>query len=1073
MRGGDEENSRPNSGGNSSKMSDDPETPFEEIEMQSAVQLEPLGVHDVADLLHPQYAIVTGGKSKDGCPLITFPDQNNFHALTDTEYQRLMLYLTSVPSLQEADLGFHLIIDRRKDRWNSVKTVLLKISVYFPGLIHVVYVIRPASFLQKALSEVSYKWFKDEFKFRMVVLSTEEELHEHVDASQLTEDLGGSLDYSHNEWIQQRVALEKFSARTHEVSNALDEFTKRISETELPNNVDSTQQLLNQQTQEYSTLKDGILTAAKHGEGLLSTIREKSTTNQDSTFNHSPDTIGNVFTVERLLVQLEETERTFDEFWGQHSTKLRHCLDLRRFEQDFRELQANFDQHLKIVSEMTEIGDTVSRVETLMRETSAFQKLCIADIERGEEVIASGHQLLKIKNSCPLECVEPKCNELMRVRDILTGRLDKRLETLVKCRDLMEQIDKANQWCAKCIDLLASQGIEKCTSSVELAERSLNELQEYLASADEFNLSTAKNFEQIFQESCTLETKALVTQVLQRIYDVNLMCEKRISSLKKVTRRPPRPIQAVTPEPAVPRQPSIGAPIPQKHHQKKKMDSSAGTNSISGESTDATSPDFDPAQDEINKVKQGHVIAELLETERVYVAELAVIIKGYKMEASAKEMQHLLPAGLLEKLDVIFGNIEEIYNFHANMFLKDLENCISSIDLVSLCFVQRRDLFYQLYSYYCQNIPRSEQYRETLAENNQFFLACQRKLGHKLPLAAYLLKPVQRITKYQLLLADLLKYSDESNGSKELQNAVDSMLIVLKCVNDSMLQICITGFPIDLSQQGDLLLQGSFSVWAENKKDIRLRIKPMQRHIFLYQKVMLFCKAPTKSVHNKTNFQFKHYLQMSQIGLTESVKGDVKKFEVWLQGRQEVYTIQATNVDQKQAWVNEIKRVLISQLEELKGEKTKQYSSHTQPHKHLRQTASWETRHNVTNTDAPTRTLSCDDTRSNIEDETLEAVEGSSWSSDCSNSEDEDSGNTPIPSGRHVALADYCAVGSSEVSMREGDIVELLKIGCAGWWFVKVIGTTTEGWAPAAYLESVHRKTSRSSSRSQDRLNDH
>lgn len=24
--------------------------------------------------------------------------------------------------------------------------------------------------------------------------------------------------------------------------------------------------------------------------------------------------------------------------------------------------------------------------------------------------------------------------------------------------------------------------------------------------------------------------------------------------------------------------------------------------------------------------------------------------------------------------------------------------------------------------------------------------------------------------------------------------------------------------------------------------------------------------------------------------------------------------------------------------------------------------------------------------------------------------------------------------------MREGDMVELLKVGCAGWWFVKVIG---------------------------------
>jgi hypothetical protein len=41
---------------------------------------------------------------------------------------------------------------------------------------------------------------------------------------------------------------------------------------------------------------------------------------------------------------------------------------------------------------------------------------------------------------------------------------------------------------------------------------------------------------------------------------------------------------------------------------------------------------------------------------------------------------------------------------------------------------------------------------------------------------------------------------------------------------------------------------------------------------------------------------------------------------------------------------------------------------------------------------------------------------------------------------RFNALADYCAMGHSEVSMHEGDAVELLKVGCAGWWFIRVIG---------------------------------
>lgn len=64
---------------------------------------------------------------------------------------------------------------------------------------------------------------------------------------------------------------------------------------------------------------------------------------------------------------------------------------------------------------------------------------------------------------------------------------------------------------------------------------------------------------------------------------------------------------------------------------------------------------------------------------------------------------------------------------------------------------------------------------------------------------------------------------------------------------------------------------------------------------------------------------------MSQIGLTESVRVDPRRFEVWLQGRQEVHTIQAPTIEIKNKWVAEIKRVLFNQLEELKDEKNKQY----------------------------------------------------------------------------------------------------------------------------------------------------
>jgi len=70
-------------------------------------------------------------------------------------------------------------------------------------------VIRPNGFLQKAISEVSNKFFKEEFKFKVVICSVIEELHDYVDNAELTVELGGTLPYFHQHWIQQRMVIIK------------------------------------------------------------------------------------------------------------------------------------------------------------------------------------------------------------------------------------------------------------------------------------------------------------------------------------------------------------------------------------------------------------------------------------------------------------------------------------------------------------------------------------------------------------------------------------------------------------------------------------------------------------------------------------------------------------------------------------------------------------------------------------------------------------------------------------------------------------------------------------------------
>ena len=51
---------------------------------------------------------------------------------------------------------------------------------------------------------------------------------------------------------------------------------------------------------------------------------------------------------------------------------------------------------------------------------------------------------------------------------------------------------------------------------------------------------------------------------------------------------------------------------------------------------------------------------------------------------------------------------------------------------------------------------------EQLMEEDTILQNCQRQLGHQLPLSSYLLKPVQRLTKYQLLLKVSLELRNNS-----------------------------------------------------------------------------------------------------------------------------------------------------------------------------------------------------------------------------------------------------------------------------------------------------------------------
>uniref|UniRef100_A0A3B1KKC4 MCF.2 cell line derived transforming sequence-like 2 n=1 Tax=Astyanax mexicanus TaxID=7994 RepID=A0A3B1KKC4_ASTMX len=839
-------------------------------------EIRPLLAVDIIEQLHRQFALLSRGK--DGAPIITFPEYSDFSELPEEDFINVVTYLTSIP-LDAASIGFIIIIDRRRDKWSSVKASLARIAGAFPGNLQLVLVLRPSRFFQRAIADIGIRLHRDDFKMKVpiVMLNSLSDLHGYIDKAQLTCELGGSLQYCHSQWIHHRTAIENFAVTVKSTAQMLQKFGTDLAETELPNDVQCTKDLLTSHTEKHDKLKDELKLALKQGSTLLSCIKDLANKTENHKLN--PDETENQTTVE-LLAQLDETENAFEQFWSKHHLKLEQCLQLRHFEQDFREVKVSLDSLMEDLLKLTDIGDCVSRVVQLLKELKSLEDSAQESLEKAQLHALHGDQLIQ-SNHYAVDSIRPKCVELRRICDDFSNESKKKYDILSKSLEIHTGMDKVNHWCESGVYLMASQAVDKCQSQ-EGAEAALQDIQKYMDSAREQQLSQLKDLYNQHEIILSDHIKINVQSALKRLDEVQEMFEKRHISLKRLSAKQSRPVQPVAPRPeSSPKRPSPKTPRP-------------------------SGP---------------HIMNELIESERYYVEELQSIMEGYVAALDNSEMTHLIPAVLENKKDVLFGNLGEIWDFH-NTFLKELENYVEKPELVGTCFLKRKEEL-QIYEKYCQNKPRSEALWRQCGDS-MFFQECQKRLDHKLSLDAYLLKPVQRITKYQLMLKqEMLKCSKNSEGTAELEEALATMLDIIKSVNDSMHQIAITGFEGNLNDLGKLLMQGSFNVWTDHKKGHNkvkdlARFKPMQRHLFLYNTVILFCKKREEisEGHEKSpSYSFKHSLKMSAVGITENVKGDVKKFEIWFNGREEVYIIQASSMDVKNMWVSEIRKVLTGQLE--------------------------------------------------------------------------------------------------------------------------------------------------------------
>ncbi|XP_054610868.1 proto-oncogene DBL isoform X2 [Dunckerocampus dactyliophorus] len=973
---------------------------------------------------------------------------------------------------------------------------LRRAATSFPGNLHLVLVLRPSTLLGSTPSpssstDLGFRFSQDDFLFKMpvVMLRSVGDLLRYIDDNHLTSELCSNVERCRSDWIVLRSAIETFAVTVKEVAQLLQGFGSELSDGELPDEATAIDFLLRSHMQRYRHMKDDIRGVLKEGRLLMDNLEtlKVSKSAREEQEEDEEDIQADMDTVQRLLSQLRDMEEAFDGFFDKHHLKMQQYHQLILYESSFQQMEEELEKISAEEKAILSVGSTLMHTEQLLKDLHTLDQRAQEAMARAQVLLLHGHQLAA-NHHYALALIIQRCNELRHHCDVITGGVRSKRASLTRTRDLLLRLDEALRWCDEGAYLLASQMVDKFQTR-EGAQEALH----YLSCHQERAPPVLKNKQDLlsleFESVLTPQLQDQISMVMDKLTSMQAMIRNREQCLRKLADVRVRPIQLVAPRPEadLTLQRCKSPLFSPKHGMDfNLLNSKFSFDLLPGKRTSRRSssqrkievmhdyqgnrsslygpaPDTDSEAEDNPEQATRRVMKELIHTEKIYVDELLAVLLGYRAEMEDPSMSHLLPSLLVSQKDILFGNMPEIYQFHSRIFLQDLQRCLDTPERVGECFLRRKEKF-QVYERYCQNKPRSESLWRQCSDS-AFFQECQKKLEHKLALDSYLLKPVQRLTKYQLLLKELLKHCTQLQYRTQLQEALDCMLDLLKFVNDSMHHTAITGYQGDLGSLGRVLLQGGFSVWISHKRAAVLaRFKPMQRHVFLYERALLFCKRRDDDAHERTPvYSFKSCLRMSSMKVTENVKGDAKKFEMCDTRGHEVYILQAPSVEVKVTWLRELRKIMSQQQKEQAACVSEPHISDSSSAKSHAYPSRWE--ESVHTSPAHSDPVVHSPRRGwPVAAHTVAICDGlEDWgATDLSNlsdseedeDEDEEDQPTPLVAGRYRVLVASSMASSDDIIFNCGDVIQLMHEDTSGMWLVRNVSRGEEG---RVLSEDLHR----------------
>ncbi|XP_074128843.1 rho guanine nucleotide exchange factor 38 isoform X2 [Sminthopsis crassicaudata] len=199
-----------------------------------------------------------------------------------------------------------------------------------------------------------------------------------------------------------------------------------------------------------------------------------------------------------------------------------------------------------------------------------------------------------------------------------------------------------------------------------------------------------------------------------------------------------------------------------------------------------------PAQDEQQQIrrmmaKRSNIIKELIQTEKDYLTDLELCIREVVQPLKTKQIERFDADGL-------FSNIQSVHQISVKL-LSLLEEATKDVEpdmqVIGGIFLQIKSPLEDIYKIYCYHHDEAHTILESYEKDEelkQHMRHCIQSLKGKpnlLDMGSLLIKPVQRVMKYPLLLSELRNSTPPTHPDyKELEDALAAMKDINVNINE-------------------------------------------------------------------------------------------------------------------------------------------------------------------------------------------------------------------------------------------------------------------------------------------------